>query len=336
MRTREIHLVRRPDGVPHEGDFELATVELPQPQAGEVLVRNVWMSVDPYMRGRMSDRKSYVAPYQVGQVLDGGSVGRVTASRNPAFAEGDWVLANRGWREGFLSDGEGLRRIPPAPPPRWHLGALGMPGLTAYVGLLRIGRIAPGETVFVTGAAGAVGSLACQIARLKGCRVVGSAGSAAKVAWLEEQARVDAAFDYKTTEDVAAELGRLCPDGIDVVFDNVGGRFLDAALVSMREFGRIVLCGAISVYNATRPPRGPAAIALAIPRRLTLQGFIVFDHVDMRDVFEAEMTRWLSEGSIAWHETVVDGLEKAPQAFLGLFSGDNLGKMLVRLGPDDA
>jgi NADPH-dependent curcumin reductase CurA len=207
--------------------------------------------------------------------------------------------------------------------------------LTAYVGLLRIGRMAAGETVFVTGAAGAVGSVACQIARLKGCRVVGCAGSAAKVGWLLEKARVDAAFDYRTTEDVAAELDRLCPDGIDVVFDNVGGRMLDASLVNMREFGRIVLCGAISIYNATRPPRGPAAIALAIPRRLTLQGFIVSDHTDMREAFELEMTRWLSGGAIVWEETVVEGLENATRAFLGLFSGENLGKMLVRLGPDE-
>ncbi len=335
MKSREIRLVRRPEGLPTDADFELASVELPDPGDGEVLVRNVWMSVDPYMRGRMSDHKSYVAPYEVGKVLEGGGVGRVAASRNPGFAPGDWVLSDRGWREAFLSGGGGLRKLPTGPAPQSWLGILGMPGLTAYAGLLRVGELKLGETVFVTGAAGAVGSLACQIARLKGCRAVGSAGSDEKVAWLVEEARVDAAFNYKTTEDVAAALGRACPDGIDVAFDNVGGRSLDAALVNMREFGRIVLCGAVSIYNATRPPRGPAAIALAIPRRLTLRGFIVLDHADMRQAFEAEMTRWLADGVIAWRETVLEGLENAPKAFLGLFSGENLGKMLVRVGPDE-
>src|SRR6266571_5024471 len=277
--SREIHLKRRPVGVPSESDFALAQVPIPEPVAGEVLVRNLYMSVDPYMRGRMVDRASYVAPFPLGQPLDGGCVGQVVKSNGAPFQVGDYVLGFRGWREYYVSDGADLTKIDPhLAPIQAFLGTLGMPGMTAYVGLLDIGRPKEDETVFVSAAAGAVGSIVCQIAKIKGCRVVGSAGSDEKVRWLREEAGVDAAFNYKKVEDLTAQIGRDCPTGIDVYFDNVGGEHLEAALGHMTPHGRIVLCGMISLYNATQPPPGPRNLFLAVTKRLTLQGFIVSDH----------------------------------------------------------
>lgn len=336
MKSREVRLVRRPEGLPSENDFEIVEVALRPPADGEVLVRNVWMSVDPYMRGRMFDRKSYVPPFRVGAPLEGGCVGRVIASRHPGFAVGDVVSGMLGWREAYLSDGTGLTRIDPSGVPlQTYLGVLGIPGLTAYVGLLEIASIKAGETVYVSAAAGAVGLVACQIARIKGCRVVGSAGSAEKVAWLRETARLDAAFDYRACPDLRAELARACPNGIDVYFDNVGGEQLEAALAAMNTFGRVVLCGAIAQYNQASPPPGPSTLVMAIPKRLTLRGFIVTDHLGTFPAFLADMRRWITEGRMVWQETVLEGIESAPRAFLGLFSGANAGKMLVRLAPDE-
>ncbi len=301
-----------------------------------MLVRNVWMSVDPYMRGRMSDRSSYVPPFEVGRPLDGGCVGRVVRSRNDRFAEGGYVLGRLGWRELFVSDGGDLVPVDPAVAPlEAYLGILGMPGLTAYVGLLKVGELHEGETVFVSSAAGAVGSAACQIARLRGCRVVGSAGSDEKVAWLKAEAGVDAAFNYHAADSLTDELRRAAPEGIDVAFDNVGGDHLEAALNVMNPFGRVVLCGAISVYNAASPPPGPANLFLAIIKRLKLQGFIVSDHAATTGQFRADVGGWISAGALKWRETVVEGLEAAPRALIGLFHGDNIGKMLVRLEPPD-
>jgi hypothetical protein len=326
--------------MPQAGDFELATVSVPEPGPGEVLVRNVYMSVDPYMRGRMYDRPSYVPPFQLGQPLEGGAVGRVIASNGGPFAVGDAVLGTQGWREHFVSDGRGLRKIDPeAAPMSAYLGALGMPGLTAYVGLLEIAALAPGETVFVSGAAGAVGSVACQIAKAMGCRVVASAGSAEKVAWLEREAGVDAAFDYKAagpgTRGLVAALAERAPDGIDVYFDNVGGEHLEAALDRLNLRGRVALCGMIAQYNDAAPPTGPRNLALAIGKQLTLRGFIVSRFArEFTPRFVADMARWVGEGRMRWTETIVDGIDRAPEAFLGLFRGDNLGKMLVRVGPE--
>jgi NADPH-dependent curcumin reductase CurA len=335
--SREIRLKNHPVGMPSESDFELAEVSIPEPGESQVLVRNLYMSVDPYMRGRMHNRPSYFGAFQLGQPLDGGCVGRVAASRNDRFPVGEYVLGSKGWREYFLSDGSDLTPIDPKRAPvQAYLGVLGMPGMTAYVGLLDIGQLKEGEAVFVSGAAGAVGSAACQIAKIRGCRVVGSAGSEAKIAWLRDVAGVDAAFNYRQVEDLKAELGRLCPNGLDLYFDNVGSEHLEAALDRMNAYGRVVLCGAISRYNDTQPAPGPSNLFLAITRRLRLQGFIVSDHADRRPQFLADMSRWTAAGQLKWEETIFEGIENAPQAFLGLFTGENLGKMLVKLGPDSA
>jgi hypothetical protein len=331
--SREIRLKNRPTGLPTENDFELAEVTLPQLGERQVLVQNTYMSVDPYMRGRMYDRKSYVPPFQLNQPLEGGCVGRVAESKNEQFQIGDFVLGMLGWREYFISDGKGLIKIDPkVAPVQAYLGTLGMPGLTAYYGLLEIGKPKEGETVFVSAAAGAVGSIVCQIAKLKGCYVVGSAGSDEKVAWLLEAAGVDAAFNYKKVGDIITEVGRLCPKGIDVYYENVGGVHLEAALEHMKKFGRIVMCGMIARYNDTEPVPGPSKLAYIIGKQLTLQGFIVSDHFDKLAQFYADMGKWIAEGKIKWKETIVEGLENAPRAFIGLFKGENFGKMIVKVG----
>jgi len=331
--SREIRLKNRPAGLPAESDFELAEVSLPQIADGQVLVQNIYMSVDPYMRGRMVDRKSYVPPFQLNQPLEGGCVGRVVESKNSQFQVGDFVLGGSGWREYFISDGTGILKIDPAVAPiQAYLGTVGMPGLTAYYGLLEIGMPKPGETIFVSAASGAVGAIVCQIARIKGCRVVGSAGSDEKVSWLLQEAGVDAAFNYKKSPDVIAEVGRLCPKGIDVYYENVGGVHLEAALEHMNKFGRIVMCGMIAIYNATKPVPGPANLFYIIGKQLKMQGFIVSDHFDILPQFYADMAKWIAEGKIKWRETVVEGLENAPGAFIGLFKGENFGKMIVKLG----
>jgi len=333
--SREIHLKRRPQGIPSPDDFELVTVSIPTPEAGQMLVRNIYMSVDPYMRGRMRDRRSYVPPFQLGEPLTGGCVGQVIQSNGGPFDEGDYVLGMLGWREYYLSDGEGLMPIDPSiAPMQAFLGTVGMPGQTAYFGLLDIGQPQAGETVFVSAAAGAVGSVVCQIARIKGCRVVGSAGSPAKIDWLQNDLGVDAALNYKEVANLRAELATLCPDGIDVYYENVGGEHLEAAIALMNNHGRIPVCGMISLYNATEPTPGPSNIASVIGKRLKLQGFIVSDYRARADAFYADMRRWIEEGRITWRETIWDGIERAPEAFIGLFHGENIGKMVVKLADD--
>jgi NADPH-dependent curcumin reductase CurA len=329
--SREIHLAARPVGEPKPTDFALAEVELPDPGPGELLVRNSFMSVDPYMRGRMNDTRSYVAPFELGAPLDGGAVGEVVGSADDRFPEGRHVLHQLGWREYALVPADQAREIDPElAPASAYLGVLGMPGLTAYVGLLEIAALRDGETVFVSGGAGAVGSLVGQIAKVKGCQVIGSAGSPEKVAHLKDDLGFDAAFDYHDG-DVRALLADAAQDGIDVYFDNVGGDHLEAALAVMRPFGRIALCGAISVYNATEPAPGPRNLPAAIGRRLTLRGFIVSDHFDRFPDFVRDVGGWLREGKISYRETVVEGIERAPEAFIGVLRGENLGKMVVKL-----
>jgi NADPH-dependent curcumin reductase CurA len=253
------------------------------------------------------------------------------------FQVGDYVLGMQGWREYFVSGGTDLTKIDPnIAPIQTYLGVLGMPGMTAYVGLLDVGRPKAGETVFVSAASGAVGAVACQIAKIKGCRVVGSAGSNEKVAWLMDTGGLDAAFNYKEADDLVTELSKNCPKGIDVYFENVGGKHLEAALQHMNPFGRIVVCGMISQYNATKPEPGPHNLDFVITKRLTLKGFIVSDHYDRLSQFYSDMSRWVAEGRIKWKETIIEGIENAPKAFIGLFTGKNLGKMLVRVGPDPA
>jgi NADPH-dependent curcumin reductase CurA len=330
--SREIRLKSRPMGLPTEDNFELAEVKIPDIEEGQILVQNAYMSVDPYMRGRMGERETYIAPFELGKPLEGGCVGQIIESKSEKFQEGDYVLSNNGWREFFVTDDKGLVTIDPeAAPIQNYLGILGIPGFTAYVGLLDVGQAQEGDVVFVSTAAGAVGSLVCQIAKIKGCLVVGSTGSDEKVAWLKEEAGINLAFNYKEVHSLTDELQKHCPDGIDVYFDNVGGNHLEAAIDSMNNHGRIVLCGMISIYNATRPPRAPRNLVSAIPKRLTLKGFIVYDHNERLSQFHHDMENWLKQGQIHWKETITHGLENAPKAFLGLFAGDNFGKMLVKL-----
>ncbi len=337
-KNKEIRLKRRPAGMPVLEDFELAETPIPTPAHGQVLVRNIFMSVDPYMRGRMVDRKSYVPPFQIGETLSGGAVGQVvTSNNNPRFAPGDYVSNFSGWREWFATEGGDLQKIDAGVAPiQAYLGAFGMPGLTAYAGLLKVGALKDGERVFVSAASGAVGAIVCQIAKNKGCYVVGSAGSDEKCDWLKKVARVDEAINYKTAGDLTAALHKALPDGIDVYFENVGGAHLNAALANMRMNGRIAVCGMIDQYNATSPPPGPANIVNVIPQRLTIKGFIVSDFFTLTPEFIRDMGAWTKEGKMKWQETIKEGIERAPEAFIGLFKGENIGKMLVRVGPDKA
>jgi NADPH-dependent curcumin reductase CurA len=333
----EIHLKNRPVGLPGPNDFELVQLPIPDPGPGEVLVRNIYMSVDPYMRGLLRSREGYVPAVQIGEPLTGACVGQVTRSNNGRFPVGVYVMSFQGWREYYVSNGSDLTTVDPSLAPiQSFLGVVGMPGLTAYVGLLDIGQLREGDHVFVSAASGAVGSVACQIAKIKGCRVVGSAGSDTKVDWLLSEVGIDAAFNYKQVKGISDELAKHFPDGIDLYFDNVGEEHLEAAIYNMAMFGRIVLCGMISQYNATEPVSGLRNLSLATDRRLTLRGFIVLDHEDRLPDFYEDMKRWIAEGRITWRETILDGLENAPKAFIGLFRGDNIGKMLVKIGPDPA
>jgi NADPH-dependent curcumin reductase CurA len=329
---RQIVLASRPSGWPAAENFELTEAARPELADGQVRVRNLFMSVDPYMRGRMNDVKSYVPPFQLGEPLEGGAVGTVVESRSPDLTEGDLVLHNLGWRDEAVLPARHARKITPAEglSPSVYLGVLGMPTLTAYVGLLDIAGFKPGETVFVSGAAGAVGSMAGQIAKLKGAaRVIGSAGTDEKVAWLREIG-FDAAFNYRAGS-VLDQLREAAPDGIDVYFDNVGADHLDAALVMLSRYGRVAMSGAIAHYNATEPPAGPGNLNLVITKRLTLRGFIVSDHGNRLPDMIADVSGWLRDGKLSHAETVVDGLDHAPEAFIDLLRGANTGKMLVRL-----
>jgi NADPH-dependent curcumin reductase CurA len=331
--SREWRLVARPRGEPAAEDFELAEVELPEPADGEVLIRNAWLSVDPYMRARMNETRSYVASFRLGEAMTGGAVGRVEASRNDGFAEGDWVVHMLGWREAAIADERGLQRVDPdLAPLSAYLGVLGMPGFTAFVGIDDIGRVREGEVVYVSAAAGAVGSAAAQIATIRGARVLGSAGSPEKVAWLEELG-LDAAFDYRE-RPVREALHELAPDGLDVFYDNVGGEQLEAAIGAMRDHGRIVACGSISRYNDTAPSPGPRNMSLVVTRRLRIEGFIIRDHGHRLPAFLAEAPGWVADGRLRWRETVVEGIDHMPEAFVGLLRGDNIGKMVVRVGAE--
>jgi len=323
--SRAIVLAARPDGAPRESDFAVQEILPQEPDDGEVLVRNVFVSVDPYMRGRMRGVRTYVDPFAVGEPVVGGAVGRVVSSRDERFAEGDWVVSMLGWREEGVAKGDTLRRLDPElASPSTALGVLGMPGFTAWLGLVVIGEVREGETIYVSGAAGAVGSTAAQIAKLKGLRVIGSAGTAEKVDWLSSLG-VEA-FDYRETK-----VGDALADGIDVYFDNVGGPQLEAALTALRPFGRVIGCGQIARYNDVEPTPGPRNLGLLVTKRLRLQGFLVFDHSDRYGEFLAEVGPWVADGSLVYRETILDGLESVPTAFAGLFRGDNVGKMLVRL-----
>ena len=329
--TREIRLASRPEGRPTHDNFEFAEVPLPEPGEGQALVRNEYLSVDPYMRGRMRDAKSYVPPFEVGAVMEGGAVGQVVASNSPDLNEGDWVSTQLGWREHSLIDAKSALAVDPdVAPVSTALGVLGMPGFTAWTGLTEFGKPKEGETLFVSGAAGAVGSMVGQLGKLRGLRVVGSAGSDEKVELLTGELGFDAALNYKT-QDLRATLKEMCPDGIDIYFDNVGGDHLEAALDRMNVWGRIPLCGAISGYNEETPPPGPRNFMAVLPKRITIRGFIILDHYGLYRDFQSEVGPLVAEGKISYRETVVEGLENMPDAFLGLLDGQNTGKMLVKV-----
>jgi NADPH-dependent curcumin reductase CurA len=330
-KSREIRLKSRPLGHPTADNFELATVDLADPAPGQVQVKNSWMTVDPYMRGRMNDVQSYTPPFQLGHALQGGAVGEVVASNDPSLKAGDLVQSFFGWREAFNAPAQAVQKLETyGLPPQAFLGCAGMPGLTAYVGLLRIAELKDGDVVFVSGAAGAVGSMACQIAKLKGHTVIGSAGGPDKIAYLEEIG-VDRAIDYKAERDLTAAVMAAAPGGIDVYFENVGGAHMEAALMAAKPFGRFALCGMISQYNNTDMGEGVRGLVMAVGKSLTLKGFIVSNHTDMQGAFIKDMAAWMAAGKIKPRETVREGIENAPAAFLGLFTGENLGKMLVKL-----
>jgi NADPH-dependent curcumin reductase CurA len=328
--TREIHLASRPFGWPTPDDFRTVRTELAEPGPGEVLVRNTFLSVDPYMRGRMNDTRSYVPPFRLDAPLEGGAVGEVIASADERVPVGATVLHQAGWREHALLPAGQVRVIDvERVPASAYLGVLGMPGMTAYVGLTRIAPVQEGETVFVSGAAGAVGSAAGQMARLLGAaKVVGSAGSPEKVAWVTGDLGFDAAFDYHD-----GPVGQLLEEHapIDVYFDNVGGEHLEAAISAMADFGRVAACGAIATYNETDPSPGPRNMFLVVTRRISIRGFIVMDHGDVAGEFYSRAGEWFADGRLTHQETIVEGLDATIDAFLDLHRGANIGKMLVRL-----
>ena len=335
--SREWQLRRRPMGAPVDDDVALVEVDLPGPGPGEILVRNVVMSVEPYMLGRMSDARSYAEQYAIGAPMTGHAVGRVVASEEADVPVGAWVRHERGWRELALLPAKEAEQIDVTDfGPSAHLGVLGLTGMTAYVGLLRVAALRPGDTVFVSAAAGAVGSTAGQIAKAHGCTVIGSAGSQAKADLLTGELGFDAAFDHRAgraRDLLPAALERAGADGLDVHFDNVGGEQLEAAIRCMREGGRLALCGAISTYNATEPTPGPRNLLLMIWRRLRMEGFLVGDHEDLRPVFERDMRQWLDDGAVRPLETRVSGgIAQAWPAFLAMLEGGTVGKAVVELG----
>lgn len=328
--NHQILLKSRPEGAPDASNFEMVETAVPEIGAGQVLRRTIWLSVDPYMRGRMSDAKSYAEPAKLGQPMVGATVSQVVASDNPRFAPGDFVLGYDGWQSFGVDSGKGLRGLDPSQAPiSYSLGVLGMPGLTAYVALLDIGQPKSGETVVVSAAAGAVGSIAGQIAKLKGCRVIGTAGSDEKCAFVTNDLGFDACINYKTA-DLGAALSEACPNGIDIYVDNVGGAMFEAVLRQINVGARIPLVGTISQYNDHKPAPGPNLTPLLV-KRATLRGMIVSDHTHRTPDFLRDMSDWLRDGRIHYREDIVDGLENAVTAFLGLFAGENVGKRIVKV-----
>jgi NADPH:quinone reductase len=339
--NKKILLVSRPSGIPTLSSFEIKDAEMPRPGEGEVLVRALYLSVDPYMRGRMNDRASYVEPFALNEVIEGGVVGEVTESRAEGFAPGDIVAGMLGWQLYQTARADprnptAIRKVDPRVPVTTALGVLGMPGLTAYFGLLDIGRPTEGETVVVSGAAGAVGSIVCQIAKFKGCRVVGIAGSDEKCEHITRELGADAAVNYKTAGDIDQAVREACPAGVDVYFDNVGGAVSDAVMWLINGRARVVLCGQISMYNSESWPTGPRVQPLLLVKSALMQGFIISDYAARFGEGLAQLGRWVAEGKLKYAETIVEGFENAPRAFLGLFAGENLGKQLVKVADPSA
>jgi NADPH-dependent curcumin reductase len=333
--NRRILLASRPAGEPSEADFTFSEGTLEDPQPGQMLLRTLWLSLDPYMRGRMSDRKSYASPVGIGDVMVGGTVSEVVTSRLEGFTPGDIVEGRTGWQEYALSDGIGMRKVDPALGPiSTALGVLGMPGMTAYFGLFNIGQPKPGETVVVSAAAGAVGAIVGQLAKIKGCRVIGIAGAPEKCAYVVDELGFDECVSHREP-DLAQRLEKACPNGIDVYFENVGGKVFEAVLPLLNDFARIPVCGLIAHYNDTELPDGPNQVPLLmraiLTHRLTVRGFIRGDFLDQQASFFEDMSRWIKEKRIKYREDIVEGLENAPKAFQKLFRGENFGKLLVRV-----
>jgi NADPH:quinone reductase len=334
--NRQILLAARPVGFPKDSDFNLVESPVPTPEEGQFLIRSIYLSVDPYMRGRMNDIKSYAPPVAIGGVMGGGVVGRVVQSRNPAFKEGDIVEGMFGWQDYAVSNGQGVRIIDPSLAPiSTALGILGMPGLTAYFGLLEIGKPRSGETVVVSGAAGAVGSLVGQIAKIKGCRAIGIAGADDKISYLVDELGFDGAFNYKTVDDYYAKLKEMCPNGIDVYFDNVGGAITDAVFRLINTKARISICGQISQYNLERPELGPRLIlSLLLVKQARAEGFLVTQFADRGVEGLTQMAQWLKEGKLKYKEDIEYGIENAPGAFMAMLKGRNVGKQLVKVSDE--
>jgi NADPH-dependent curcumin reductase CurA len=332
MMNRQITLAARPIGYPKESDFALVEKPAPVPGAGEILIRTVYLSLDPYMRLRMNDAASYAAPLKIGDVMVGGTVGKVLQSNHPDFVKGDIVEGMLGWQEYAVSDGVGLRKIDPQVAPiSTALGILGMPGLTAYFGMLEIAGPKQGETVVVSGAAGAVGSAAGQIAKMLGCRVIGIAGSDAKINYLVGELGLAAAFNYRSVENYYEVLNEICPDGIDVYFDNVGGAITDAVLRLLKPRARVAICGQISHYNQEKPEPGPRLLPYLLIKQARAEGFLVFQFAERYGKGLEQLTRWLREGKLKYREDIVDGIGNAPGAFIAMLHGRNMGKQLVKL-----
>ena len=330
--NRQFKLAARPVGFPKESDFSLAQSPMPSIADGQVLAKSLYLSVDPYMRGRITGIRTYADPVNIGDVMQGGAVGQVVESKAAGFAPGDYVSGMWGWQEFAAADSKMVQKIDPKlAPVSTALGVLGMPGMTAYFGFLDICQPKPGETVLVSGAAGAVGSLVGQIAKIKGCRAVGIAGTDDKVAWMTKELGFDAAFNYKSTTDYAAKLKELCPNGIDCYFDNVGGAITDAVFPLMNVYGRMSICGQISQYNLEKPEPGPRILGIVLVKQIKVEGFIVFRWLNRYPEGIQQMAAWLAEGKLKYREEVVEGFENTARAFIGMLHGDNTGKMLVKV-----
>jgi len=333
--NREWRLAARPDGEPDTDCFELRETDVPTPEPGELLVRTRYLSVDPYMRGRMRDAESYAEPWDVGDALKGGVVGEVVESASDAYDAGDLVTGEGTWSDYATLDADDVAPVDPTvADPEAYLGVLGMPGRTAYFGLLEVGEPKPGDTVVVSGAAGAVGSVVGQIAKRNGCHVVGFAGTEEKTEWLTEDLGFDAAINYKTTDDYGDALDAAAPDGVDVYFDNVGGPITDAVFTKLNLDARVAVCGQISHYNDEEVPTGPRKLPQIIAPRAKVEGLLVSDFATRFEDASERLGEWVAAGELRHRETVVDGLENAPDAFLGLFAGDNIGKQVVQVAPD--
>jgi len=332
---RRVVLVRRPPGEPQPSDFRIEEAPTPEPGPRQVLVRTIYLSLDPYMRGRMRDAKSYAAPVEIGEVMTGGTVGEVVKSNHPDYAPGDIIEDRLGWQEFGIGPSPAARKIDPALAPiSTANGVLGMPGMTAYFGLYEVGRPKAGETVVVSAASGAVGQLVGQLAKIAGCRAVGIAGGPQKCAFIRDALGFDAAIDYKAETNLAEAVRQACPNGVDVYFDNVGGAVSDAVFLNLNFWARVALCGSISQYNAASPELGPRLLGLFVGRRVMMRGFIVFDFNTQYGPALRQMGEWVRSGRLKYKEDIVEGLENAPRAFIGLLRGENFGKLQVKLGPD--